>query len=415
MSQVKLPRADKRSTLSALKGIKVLDLSTSIAGPYGCQLLADFGAEVVKIEKPNGGDDSRAWGPPFLDGQSLWYLSVNRNKSSVVIDMTHAQGQALLHRLVQQADILVTNFLPKLQKKLNVDYDTLHKINPKLIHMSLTGFGLEGERSSFPCYDLIAEGYSGVMDMTGEADQEPQKIGTPAADLLAGMDLALAAMAAVIQRTQDGQGHAVDIAMIDSMTRFMSPRLSSYLGSGILPRRDGAKDSVIAIYQVFQTADEPITLGLGNDAIWKRFWHALDDESFVTNPSYATNTDRRAHRSRLVSEIQQRLLEKPRNHWLSLFQAHGIPAGPINRLDQIAADPEMQKRGMFYEIEHAGSRIPQIGLGIRIDQETSYCELPPPKLAQDTKQVLENWLGLSNADLSALENAAVIQTINPSN
>lgn len=282
MSQISLPISTKNSTLQALSGIKVLDLSTSIAGPYGCQILADFGAEVIKIEKPGGGDDSRAWGPPFLDGESLWYLSVNRNKSSVVIDMASEEGQSLLHELIKNTDILVTNFLPRLQKKLRVDYETLKVIHPQLIHMSLTGFGLEGARSSFPCYDLIAEGYSGVMDMTGEIDQDPQKVGTPAADLLAGMDLALAALAAILQRQKDGQGHSVDIAMIDSMTRFMTPRLMSYLGSGILPRRDGAKDSVIAIYQVFQTEDEPITLGLGNDSIWKRFWRRLRSPHLYT-------------------------------------------------------------------------------------------------------------------------------------
>ncbi len=413
MTQVKLPLVQESSRFSALNGIRVLDLSTSVAGPYGCQILADFGAEVVKIEKPNGGDDSRAWGPPFLDDQSLWYLSVNRNKSSVVIDMTKVKGQELLHRLAKEADIVVTNFLPRLQTKLQVDYETLKLINPQLIHISLTGFGLEGARSSFPCYDLIAEGYSGVMDMTGEIDQDPQKVGTPAADLLAGMDLALAAMAAIIQRNQDGKGHSVDIAMIDSMTRFMAPRLSSYLGSGVLPRRDGAKESVIAIYQVFKTADELITLGLGNDAIWKRFWTILGEESFITDPKYLSNTDRRACRSELVQEIQKRLLTQRRSYWLELFQNSGIPSGPINRLDQIAADPEMHARGMFYEVEREGKRIPQIGFGIRIDRTSSYCEKPPPRLAEDTQAIFEKWLGLSKEDISQFAKDQVIHIFKP--
>lgn len=411
MSQISLPLSTKRSTLQALSGIKVLDLSTSIAGPYGCQILADFGAEVIKIEKPGGGDDSRAWGPPFLDGESLWYLSVNRNKSSVVIDMSSQEGQSLLHDLIKNTDILVTNFLPRLQKKLSVDYDTLKEINPQLIHMSLTGFGLEGARSSFPCYDLIAEGYSGVMDMTGEIDQDPQKVGTPAADLLAGMDLALAALAAVLQRQKDGQGHCVDIAMIDSMTRFMAPRLMSYLGSGILPRRDGAKDSVIAIYQVFQTEDEPITLGLGNDSIWKRFWDALEEPGFIYDPRFATNVDRRACRTELVREIQSRLLKKPRAHWLNLFQTSGIPSGPINRLDQISSDPEMHQRGMFYEVERDGVRIPQVGFGIRMDGDTAFCKKAPPKLGEDSERILSSWLNKSNADINDLLNKGVIASI----
>lgn len=410
MSQIPLPSPLHQQSFSALKDIKVLDLSTSVAGPYGCQLLADFGADVVKIEKPITGDDSRGWGPPFLDDESLWFLSVNRNKSSVVIDMTQEAGQQLLKQLVSQADVLVTNLLPKVQKKLLVDFNHLKVVNPRLIHVSLTGFGLEGERSSFACYDLIAEGYSGVMDMTGEINQDPQKIGTPAADLLAGMDLALATMAALLQREKDKVGHAIDISMVDSMTRFMTPRLVSYLGSGILPRRDGAKDSVIAIYQVFQTADEPITLGLGNDAIWKRFWQAMDEPHFISDDQYQSNAHRRLLRQELVGQIQERLIKQPKNHWLALFQKNNIPAGPINRLDQISADPEMHNRGMFYAVNKGSSVIPQVGLGIQIDGEKSFCNKPPPTLGEDTRAVLKSWLSLSNESINELINTNIIYT-----
>ena len=410
MSQITLPSPLHQQSFSALKDIKVLDLSTSVAGPYGCQLLADFGADVVKIEKPITGDDSRGWGPPFLDDESLWFLSVNRNKSSVVIDMTQEAGHQLLKQLVSQADVLVTNLLPKVQKKLLVDFNNLKVVNPRLIHVSLTGFGLEGERSSFACYDLIAEGYSGVMDMTGEINQDPQKIGTPAADLLAGMDLALATMAALLQREKDKVGHAIDISMVDSMTRFMTPRLVSYLGSGILPRRDGAKDSVIAIYQVFQTADEPITLGLGNDAIWKRFWQAMDEPQFISDDQYQSNAHRRLLRQELVEQIQERLIKQPKNHWLTLFQKNNIPAGPINRLDQISADPEMHNRGMFYGVNKGSSVIPQVGLGIQIDGGQSFCNKPPPTLGEDTRAVLKSWLSLSNESINELINTNIIYT-----
>jgi crotonobetainyl-CoA:carnitine CoA-transferase CaiB-like acyl-CoA transferase len=411
MSKIPLPIAPHSKSFDALEQIKVLDLSTSIAGPYGCQLLADFGAEVVKVEKPLTGDDSRAWGPPFLNGESLWYLSVNRNKSSIVIDMTLQEGRQLLEQLVSQADVLVTNFLPKVQRKLQVDAAHLHQINPRLIHISLTGFGLEGERNAFSCYDLIAEGYSGVMDMTGEINQDPQKIGTPAADLLAGMDLALATMAALIKRDRDQKGHAIDISMVDSMTRFMTPRLISYLGSGIVPRRDGAKDSVIAIYQVFQTLDEPITLGLGNDAIWKRFWMALDEPDFIHHEQYQTNIDRRKHRQQLVTFIQDRLKVHPRKYWLELFQTNNIPAGPINRLDQISSDPEMLKRGMFYDVPKDGGVIPQVGLGIQIDGQQSFCHKPPPALGEDSSEILSHWLSLSKEDIRQLLHKNIIHTI----
>jgi crotonobetainyl-CoA:carnitine CoA-transferase CaiB-like acyl-CoA transferase len=324
--------------------------------------------------------------------------------------MTQEVGQQLLNQLVSQADVLVTNLLPKVQKKLLVDFNNLKVVNPRLIHVSLTGFGLEGERSSFACYDLIAEGYSGVMDMTGEINQDPQKIGTPAADLLAGMDLALATMAALLQREKDKVGHAIDISMVDSMTRFMTPRLVSYLGSGILPRRDGAKDSVIAIYQVFQTADEPITLGLGNDAIWKRFWLAMDEPHFISDDQYQSNAHRRLLRQELVEQIQERLIKQPKNHWLTLFQKNNIPAGPINRLDQISADPEMHQRGMFYGVNKGRSVIPQVGLGIQIDGEQSFCNKPPPNLGEDTRAVLKSWLSLSNESINELIKTNIIYT-----
>jgi len=408
MSQIHLPSPKHNHCFSALQNIKVLDFSTSVAGPYGCQLLADFGAEVVKIEKPITGDDARGWGPPFLDNESLWFLSVNRNKSSVVIDMALDEGKALFNKLICEADVLVTNLLPKVQKKLKIDFESLKTLNPQLIHASLTGFGLEGKRSNFPCYDLIAEGYSGVMDMTGEINQDPQKIGTPAADLLAGMDLALATMAALLQRAKDNQGHAIDIAMVDSMTRFMTPRLISYLGSGELPRRDGAKESVIAIYQVFQTADEPITLGLGNDAIWKRFWSALNEPEYINDPKYTSNADRRKLRQQLVQAIQERLLKQPKAYWLDLFQSNNIPAGPINRLDQISSDAEMFQRGMFYSLNNKSSEIPQVGLGIQIDGQQSFCSKPPPKLGADTSMILEKWLNLSNLEIENLISKNII-------
>ena len=408
MSQIPLPSPKHNETFSALKNIKVLDFSTSVAGPYGCQILADFGADVVKIEKPISGDDARGWGPPFLNNESLWFLSVNRNKSSIVIDMTLEEGQTLFNKLICEADVLVTNLLPKVQKKLKIDFNSLKSINPKLIHASLTGFGLEGKRSNFPCYDLIAEGYSGVMDMTGEINQDPQKIGTPAADLLAGMDLALATMAALMQREKDKQGHSIDISMVDSMTRFMTPRLISYLGSGELPRRDGAKESVISIYQVFQTADEPITLGLGNDAIWKRFWSAMGEPAFINDAQYTSNADRRKLRKELVQEIQERLLKQPKSYWLDLFQNNNIPAGPINRLDQISSDSEMHERGMFYSIDNNSTAIPQVGLGIQIDGKQSFCHKPPPALGADTSIVLDKWLHLSHQEIEYLISKNII-------
>ncbi len=238
------------------------------------------------MEKPGTGDDARAWGPPFLHGESLWFMSVNRGKQSVTLDIAAAAGKDVLRGLVAQCDVFIVNLVGRVQRKLGVDAASLRHLNPGLIHVSLTGFGLAGDRADLPCYDLIAEGYSGVMDLTGEAHSPPQKIGTPAADLLAGQDAAMAVLAALLRRQRDGRGCDIDVSMVESMSRFMTPRLMPYLGSGELSRRAGGGDSVIAIYQVFETSDAPMTLGLGNDAIWKRFWEAVGRPDVATEPAY---------------------------------------------------------------------------------------------------------------------------------
>ena len=313
----KLPAPPGGTPLALLKGVSVLDLTTSIAGPYAAMLLGDMGAEVIKVERPGKGDDCRAWGPPWLDGESLWFLSVNRNKQSVTLDYTGDAGRAVLHDLVRKADVVIVNLTDRVQKKLGVDYAALSALRADLVHVSLSGFGLTGARKDFPCYDLIAEGYSGVMDLTGEAESPPQKVGTPAADLIAGMDAAYATLAALFDRDRrggSGKGHKLDIAMIDSMTRFMSPRIVPYLGSGIVPHRTGARDSVISVYQTFDTKDRPITLGLGNDGIFKRFWQAVGQPAVADDPGYATNADRCAVRADVVEQIQTVLRTQTREH-----------------------------------------------------------------------------------------------------
>jgi crotonobetainyl-CoA:carnitine CoA-transferase CaiB-like acyl-CoA transferase len=395
-----LPPPPSGSPVNLLDGVRVLDLTTSIAGPYAAMLLADMGAGVVKIERPGSGDDSRAWGPPFLDGEALWFLSVNRNKRSVTLDYSGDAGRRVLHALVRQADVVIVNLVGRVQKKLGVDYDSLRALKPDLVFVSLTGFGLEGARKDFPCYDLIAEGYSSVMDLTGEADSPPQKVGTPAADLIAGMDAAYAALAALFSRSRTGRGHKIDIAMIDSMTRFMAPRIVPYLGSGDVPKRSGARDSVIAVYQTFDTADFPMTLGLGNDAIWKRFWEAVGRPEMGADARYATNVDRRAARAEVVAEIQGVLSTRPRDHWLATLARAKVPAGPVNSAGQVASDSELLARGLFYADRAEGRNVPQVGLGIHVDGSSASYRLPPPRLGEHTDEVLREWLGY---DAEAIE------------
>jgi crotonobetainyl-CoA:carnitine CoA-transferase CaiB-like acyl-CoA transferase len=376
---------------SLLDGVRVIDLTTSIAGPSATMLLADMGAEVLKIERPKGGDDARAWGPPFLDGESLWFASVNRNKKSVALDFSNAEGLDMLHRLVRTADVVVVNLPPRVARKLKVDPETLRLLRPDLVYVSITGFGLTGERADWTCYDLIAEGYSGIMDITGEAGGKPQKIGAPAADMLAGQDAAFAAIAALYDRQRTGQGHVVDVALVDSMTRFLSCRIMPYLGSGEVPTRCGGKDSVIAIYQAFETADYPITLGLGNDNLWQRFWGAIGEPEAAHEEGLRSNSDRRVRRGEIVTRIAAILREKPRQHWLALFRAARVPSGPINSVDQVITDEALLARGMFYRVAGDDGRlVPQVGTGIVIDGMPNAPRSVPPRLGEHTEVVLRD-------------------------
>jgi len=394
--------------LDLLAGVKVLDLTTSVAGPYAGQLLADMGATVVKVEKPKTGDDARAWGPPFLHGESLWFMSVNRGKQSLTLDIAAAQGQEVLKKLVAHCDVILLNLVARAQRKLGLDAASLRALNPRLVHVSISGFGLQGSRADLPCYDLIAEGYSSVMDLTGEPENGPQKVGTPAADLLAGSDAAMAVMAALLRREREGKGCDIDISMVESMSRFMAPKLMPYLGSGQVARRAGGRDSVIAIYQVFETADGPMTLGLGNDAIWKRFWEAVGQPEVGADPAFSSNAERRVKRDDIVKVIGALLRTKPRAHWLDLLARARVPAGPIQQLDEVAQDPALHESGFIYRTQGEGGDIPQVGLGIRFDGRTEGTGAPPPRLGSHTEQILRTWLDCDATHIEQLRTQQII-------
>lgn len=394
--------ASSQGSFALLEGVKVLDLTTSIAGPYATMLLSDLGAAVIKVERSTG-DDTRHWGPPFLDGEALWFISVNRNKRSLCLDMTSDAGKSAIQKLLDQADVIITNQLLATQKKLGIDSDTTRRTRPGLIHVSLTGFGLTGPNSARACYDLIAEGYSGVMDLTGLPESAPQKVGTPAADLLAGSDAALAITGALYRRSQTGVGCAIDVTLTESMVRFLAPRIVPFLGSGDVPRRSGGTDSVIAIYQSFETADLPLTLALGNDAIWRRFWQVVERPELAERPGTETNASRRANRAEIVAQIQDILKTQGREQWLSKFAEAKVPAGPINRVDEVVVDPHFLERGLFFEIERDGHSLPQVGLGIRIDGRAATFNTPPPRLGEHTDEILADDLGLSEDEISLLK------------
>ncbi|WP_428529942.1 CaiB/BaiF CoA transferase family protein [Pseudorhodoplanes sp.] len=388
--------------------MRVLDLSTSVAGPYAAMLLGDMGADILKIERPYIGDDARAWGPPFLDGESLWYISVNRNKRSITLDYSKPQGREVLAALIMASDVIVVNQPAQVQEKLCVDAASCHGLHSRIIHVSITGFGVRGERSGLTCYDLIAEGYSGIMDITGDADGPPQKIGAPAADMLAGSDAAFATVAALFDCSRTGNGHVIDISLVESMTRFLACRIVPYLGSQELPRRSGGKDSVIAVYQIFETADLPMTLGLGSDRIWERFWSAIGMPDVSRRSRYNSNAKRREHRAEIIKLIQKVLLTKPRDHWLTLLGRVRVPAGPIYRVDEVAADRAFHDRGLLYILEADGRQVPQVGTGFQVDGQANVPRMSPPKLGASTVEILRDIIKLSDADIAMLRKSRII-------
>ena len=277
------------------------------------------------------------------------------------------------------------------------------------MYCSITGFGLTGRRRDLASYDLIAEGHSGVMDLTGEPDSPPQKVGTPAADLLAGMDGAFAVVTALFDRQRSGQGHVVDVSLVESMTRFLTPRVVSYLGSGELPRRSGGRDSVIAVYQAFDTADDPITLGLANDRTFQRFCQVAGRPEWADDPAYDHNQARRERRPELVARIQEVLRTRTRAEWLEAFAAAGVPAGPINTVADLARDDELLDRGMLFSIPVDGaSPVPQVGTGFQLDGAPNGGATAPRPLGADTDDVLQGWAGLGPAEIEALRTAGVV-------
>ncbi|GAB5467733.1 MAG: CaiB/BaiF CoA-transferase family protein [Rhodospirillales bacterium] len=377
-------------------GLKVLELARILAGPWIGQTFADLGAEVIKVESP-GGDDTRGWGPPFVrdaEGEALdaaYFHASNRGKRSIVVDLRSEEGQAVVRQLAGEADVLVENFKKDGLVKYGLDYASLAAVNPRLIYCSVTGFGQDGPYAKRAGYDYIIQGMSGIMDLTGEPDGDPQKIGVAFADIFTGLYGVIAVQAALVEREQSGKGQWIDMALLDAMTSVLANQAQNLFVSGTAPKRLGNAHPNIAPYQVLQAADGPFIIAAGNDAQFLRFCALLGAEALAADPRFASNRIRVANRDALTEALSALTAEIPRDELLARLEAAGVPAGPINSLDQVFADPQIESRGIKVDLpssDAAGGTLTYLRSPLRFSRTELALERGAPRLGEHTEEIL---------------------------
>jgi crotonobetainyl-CoA:carnitine CoA-transferase CaiB-like acyl-CoA transferase len=392
--------------MAPLDGIMVLDLTRVLSGPYCTMLLADMGARVVKIEQPGKGDDTRAWGPPFLEGESAYFLSINRNKESITLDFKHPDGRALLDGLVARADVLVENFRPGTLAKLGLDYRTLASRHQRLVYCSVSGFGQTGPRTKEPGYDAVMQGEGGLMSITGSTDGPPYRLGVAIADIVSGMFAAYGVAMALLARERTGKGQEVDVAMLDAVTALLTYQAGNFFASGQVPTRLGNRHPSIVPYETFAASDGDFVLAVGNDDQWQRFCAVAelpDDRRFATNRQRVTAYDE------LRPFVADRLRTKPRQHWIERLNAAGVPCGSVRNLQELFDDPQLEAREMIARVEHATiGQLRTLGVNVKLSATPGGVRSAPPTLGQHTDAVLRNDLGLSAADVAALRANGVV-------
>lgn len=389
----------------ALSGIKVLDLTRVLAGPWTGQLLADLGAEVIKVERPGSGDDTRQWAPPSLpDGTAAYYLAANRGKQSLTVDITQPAGQAIVRQLAAEADVLLENYKVGGLKKYGLDYDSLRALNPGLVYCSITGFGQTGPYAELPGYDYIVQGMSGLMSITGPADGEPHKVGVAVTDLFTGLYAANAVQAALLSRYRTGEGQHIDMALFDCSLAMLANVNMNWLVGGEVPPRLGNAHPNIVPYQVFRTAgDSHFILACGNDKQFRAICELIGLPQLAADERFASNPLRVRHRDLLVPQLAEAFLTRGRDEWLKLLDAAGVPCGPINTVDEAFADPQIRFREMELHLKDAqGQDVPQVACPIKMSGTPPRYDAPPPKLGQHTDSVLSA-LGYDAAAIAQLK------------
>ena len=402
----------------ALSGLRVLDLSRVLAGPYCTQMLGDLGADIIKIEKPFAGDDTRTWGPPFLKDQngndtneSAYYLSINRNKKSVAVDIAHEEGQKIILALLETSDVLIENFKADGLKKYGLDYETLHKKFPRLIYCSITGYGQSGPLAHEPGYDLVAQAMGGMMASTGERNGAPMKSGVAVSDIITGLHAGIGLLAALHHRTATGLGQHVDVALLDCTLATMTNLAQYYLTSGKPAARQGNAHSTITPYQAFEARDGWFVIAVGNDHQFEKLADFLQHPEWSGDEKFKTNSARTKNRDELIPLIAEELKTHDVKNLIGTFRELDIPAGPVNRIDQSFAEPQVLHRGMKISVAHSSAPTPVdlVGSPLNLSEGSISYRSAPPVLGQHTREVLSEILGLTDEAIKNLVDRKIIQ------
>ena len=392
-----------------LAGVKVLDLTRVLAGPYCTMFLGDLGAEVVKIEQPDVGDDTRAWGPPFAGGESAYFLCINRNKKSVTLDLKSNQAVGLLRRLAEGADVLVENFRPGTMERLGLGERELRAVNPRLIYASLSGFGADGPMKDWPGYDLIIQAWGGLMSVTGMPDGEPTKVGVAIVDIVAGLMLGKAILAALFARERTGVGQKLETSLLEAEVACLINAGSNYLVGGVVPGRWGNAHPNIVPYQSFKSRDGYLVIGVASEGIWRRLCQAIGMPGLADDPRFARNPQRVEHRGELIDILTEIFLQRDTAAWVTLLIDAGVPCAPVQTIDQVFLAPQVIAREMVVQVPHpTAGTIRMAGLPVKFSGTPAAIRLAPPLLGQHTAEVLRSWLRLDDSAIDDLKSKGVI-------
>ncbi|MBM4263854.1 MAG: CoA transferase [Deltaproteobacteria bacterium] len=393
----------------ALAGVRVLDLTRVLAGPYCTQFLGDLGAEVVKVEQPGVGDDTRGWGPPFAGGESAYFLCTNRNKKSITVDLKAPEGIALIRKLAEYADVLIENFRPGSMDRLGLGEKDLRLANPKLIYASLSGFGADGPMADIPGYDLIVQAWGGLMSITGTEESGPLKVGVAIIDLVAGLMLGKSIVAALYAREKTGVGQKLDTSLLEAEVAALINAGSNYLVGGKIPGRWGNAHPTIVPYQSFQTANSFLVLGAASESIWKRLCPALGRPDLTDDPRFAKNANRVENRKELIAIISAIFLTRNTEDWITALTKADVPCAPVQTIDQVFAAPQVRHRKMLEEVDHpTAGKIKLAGIPVKFSGTPASVRLAPPLLGQHNNEVLSSWLGMSENEINKLKTKQVL-------